>query len=173
MAAKAGKFIWLEFTPVDPLADLRELAIRFPALAERAFRRRALKMRPRYLAMFAVEPPPHTGGIDWTSDLQQVAFFASDGFGGGIPTVRDHSYVNAFELKPVTKNFEGLFVLTNDDEGAPYIGGELQQQFHRDTGWINIADKAAEVSPQMADELQDEYFLLADPVAALQSGGFP
>jgi hypothetical protein len=168
------KAIHLEFTPIDPLENLRILAERMPALATRAFQRRARKMLPRYLAMFMEEPSSPDYPIEWTSDLQRIAFFASDGFGGGIPTVRDHSYINSFEMTLNTRNFDGFMILTNDLPEAIYIGGDLQQQFHANTGWNRIADVAALAAPMMADELQDEFFLLADPVAALNdSGGFP
>ena len=58
--------------------------------------------------------------IDWASIKQKKAFYASDGFGGGIPHNRTDDYVNSWQV-------EGLgnmgYRLVNKSQGAQFIGG--------------------------------------------------
>lgn len=82
--------------------------------------------------------------IEWTSEKQRKAFFASDGFGAGIPTTRTGDLAAAWEF-----NLEAnTFVIRNRNSAAPYVYGSLaksnpgkyQQRFHVNTGWKTEVD---------------------------------
>jgi len=51
--------------------------------------------------LMAVEGAPPTYPIKWDSDRQRKAFFATDGFGRGIPTVRSGDTSKAWMVVPV------------------------------------------------------------------------
>lgn len=78
---------------------------------------------------------PVTGPIEWDSDKQRKAFFASDGFGGGIPHNRTGAYERSWtvERQPL-----GAFLFA--DSPAAAIGGfpgGWQSKIHRGR-WNNL-----------------------------------
>ena len=111
-------------------------------------------------------PGPVHYPIRWTSERQRRAFFASDGFGRGIPTKRTglvarwdvHVDYDALEtmrswlfqlqvflatLAHKARSTLGsspkdiiLIAITNTIPYQRYVTGENQQGFHRDTGWV-------------------------------------
>ena len=69
--------------------------------------------------------------IPWVSLIQMQAFFASEGFGGGIPHKRRGIYQKGFRIRKVSKGYE----LSNLSKGAKYVGGDArgkgQSPIHR------------------------------------------
>lgn len=59
--------------------------------------------------------------VPWVSTRQKVAFFASKGFGGGIPTTRTGKYVRNWKIESRSSGIG--YVLSNRSRGAKYIGG--------------------------------------------------
>jgi hypothetical protein len=59
--------------------------------------------------------------IHWDSVRQRKAYFASDGFGRGIPTRRTGRYEQGWTI---VKQANG-YSLENNTEGAQYIGGDF------------------------------------------------
>lgn len=78
--------------------------------------------------------------IRWTSERQRKAFFASDGFGRGIPTRRSNAIVDAWQSKFIPDRNGGILVLENDNPAAEFVQGFNQQGFHADTGWVTTAE---------------------------------
>src|SRR5689334_9970305 len=56
------------------------------------------RMRDRLLQKFREEPGAVAYPIQWTSDRQRKAYFATNGFGRGVPYSRTHDLVNAWKL---------------------------------------------------------------------------
>jgi hypothetical protein len=80
-------------TDTKKITDLQRKMENFPPIAIQA----GLKATNDYLntdefkeSMYAPKASPGTP-FDWSSDKQRRAFFATDGFGGGIPTVRTYA----------------------------------------------------------------------------------
>lgn len=70
--------------------------------------------------------------IQWDSTKQRKAYFASDGFGGGIPTKRDGGYTKGWQ---VIRTVDGYDV-GNPLAHAKFIGGtarstRAQSRIHR------------------------------------------
>lgn len=151
--------------PFDVTEAYREIAQDLGKLAETTFRRRTVKVRTRILRIVKVKPGNVYYPIAWKSRKQQKAFFASDGFGAGIPTVRTDSYIDAFEVEIVTAGFAGQVILINDDPAAPYVGGDQQQPFHINTGWPNITAAMDAEQESVEAEYTNDYWLLAEPEA--------
>lgn len=57
--------------------------------------------------------------VQWDSVRQRKAFFASNGFGGGIPYRRQGRYEQGWKLKPVENGYE----LQNRTRAARFVGG--------------------------------------------------
>lgn len=60
--------------------------------------------------------------VRWASLLQKLAFFASNGFGGGVPTVRKHKYERGWKAESTV---DGAKVY-NNTKGSKYIGGDMR-----------------------------------------------
>ena len=60
--------------------------------------------------------------IPWVSIKQMRAFFASNGFGGGIPHVRKGLYQKGFRIRRLPNGHE----LSNTSRGANFIGGNAR-----------------------------------------------
>lgn len=79
------------------------------------------------------EAPPPKRPIRWDSDKQRRAFFATNGFGGGIPHKRTHKYRNAWTTRRITAGV----TLSNKHRAAGAIGGVpktgWQSKIHRGT----------------------------------------
>lgn len=90
------------------------------------------------------EPPgPVRYPIRWASEKQRKAYFATNGFGKGIPYKRksQRAAAETFKVAYVIKTeTEASFEITNNWSAAQYVWGRFnntkyQQPFHSDTGW--------------------------------------
>lgn len=85
-------------------------------------------------------PGPPNYKIRWTSDRQRAAFFASNGFGRGIPTRRKGKIAEDWEVLFIPSDDGAILVLSNPHPEAKFIHGPqpFGQGFHIDTGWTQI-----------------------------------
>jgi hypothetical protein len=72
------------------------------------------------------------GPIPWDSPKQQKAFFATDGFGRGIPTKRGGEYIRGWQILRIENGYD----VGNPLAHARYIGGTArstnrQSRIHR------------------------------------------
>lgn len=93
--------------------------------------------------------------IEWASDKQRRAFFATDGFGHGIPYVRTGHYTHSWHVRGEYGDGFGGIVVFNDADYAVYVGGQHQQPFHRNTGWIYTPDALQVIVLQTEDFIED------------------
>lgn len=112
------------------------------------------------LAELRDTPPNVKYPIDWTSERQRRAFFATDGFGRGIPTRRTGKVQAGWIV--ITDNSNGTFIVRvmNDVSYSRWVYGSLaktgqqyQQRFHKNTGW----QPANETVFYWLDVIRDEY----------------
>jgi hypothetical protein len=63
--------------------------------------------------------------VNWDTDRQRKAFFATEGFGRGIPTGRSGDYQQGWRIvEKLPRGYE----MTNRAEGARFIGGDFEGQ---------------------------------------------
>ncbi len=107
------------------------------------------EIKPELLDELQDKPPkrdyPEDYPIEWTSEKQKKAFFASDGFGAGIPTERTDSMINSWEIFGEVVKGSFNIVVRNTKDWSKFIVGSLaktvsraarfQQNFHAITGW--------------------------------------
>ena len=81
------------------------------------------------------EPPQVTHGPGnpyvWQSEKQRKAFFATDGFGHGIPTERTHEGVNSWTMTVSDSNWTQVKI----EGGNVFVQGDWQQRGHAADGW--------------------------------------
>lgn len=80
-------------------------------------------------------PGPAKKPIQWTSEKQRKAFFATDGFGHGIPYKRTGRLPAAWRVETVSHANGITISVVNDSKAAPFVYGRWKQQFHTNTGW--------------------------------------
>lgn len=93
--------------------------------------------------------------IKWDSEKQRRAFFATDGFGRGIPTTRTNRYTDGWK---VVKRGEG-YSLVNDSGYAQWVGGNaygLRQSNIHQGRWRVLRDEFEQVIKDLPEELADE-----------------
>ena len=92
------------------------------------------------------QPGPVKYPIQWTSEKQRKAFFASNGFGRGIGTPRSGAMAAAWEVRFIETPGSFQIVVINPSKAVKFVEGSLaknasaaarfQQPFHKNTGWI-------------------------------------
>jgi hypothetical protein len=96
--------------------------------------------------------------IEWESKLQELSWFKTGGFGGGIPSVRTGELFRHFDV--TTDRRLAQAAIENDHDAAIYIIGERQQKFHANTGYRKMESYEDEVAdgaePVVARGLESE-----------------
>lgn len=104
---------------------------------------------PGLLAELGQQPPrrsyPNQYPIEWTSDKQRKAYFATDGFSKGIPYNRSGVLVTSWVIVGKRIGNGYAIVVENKLPASRYVVGTLakdlkrasapQQLFHKITGW--------------------------------------
>lgn len=106
---------------------------------------------PLALDELTTPAPPVQYPIQWASVKQQRAFFATNGFGAGIPTQRTGKIRNSWISYVKKLDGKGFgFVIENTSPKSKFVYGSLaqdrtqalrfQQPFHANTGWQQGTD---------------------------------
>jgi len=110
--------------------------------------------------------------IEWESRKQQQAYWASDGFGAGIPYRRTDETRNAWYLNRQLSAAELAIEIGNSKDHAQFVYGSLnqrsrpeaarfQQKMHRNTGYplaVDIINPALEtIHDQYLGTLRKQY----------------
>ena len=124
------------------LTNLQQVYELIPAAVEQYAKR---EIRPyvsqRVDQTLRVEPPRWAGGKrKWESEKQRRAYFATDGFGHGIPYKRTGQYVKGWHVRGDYTHGLSSITVYHDWEKAQYVGGNRQQQMHKLTGWSFAPD---------------------------------
>jgi hypothetical protein len=113
------------------------------------------EIRDELLDDLTDEPPrrnyPSDYPLEWTSEKQRKAYFATDGFGAGIPFKRSGKMSQSWQITGVKSGKGFAIVVSNKSKGAKYVGGTLAQdvrqaikpvqKFHQITGWEAFSPK--------------------------------
>lgn len=138
------------------IADLESAPVRFNALVDNI-----VKGRGGYIQRAERELTPYPGApkrpIRWKSQRQRRAYFASNGFGRGIPSRRTNKLKKSwrFVYRPLReRGGDASLTIENTDPKARFVIGANQQPFHADTGWIRL-DRSP-VIPKLQKDLTSD-----------------
>lgn len=94
----------------------------------------------RALRMLQQIPGPPKYPIRWSSERQRKAFFATDGFGRGIPTRRTGNIAAGWEVSSIPDGDGVSIILSNPADETKFVHGPqpFGQGFHIDTGWTQL-----------------------------------
>lgn len=132
------------------LSGLEAWIEEFDDVAYSVFEETFDEIEPQLMEELRIEAPERRGKVDWTSEKQKFAFFATNGFGGGIPTRRTGEHRNAWIAKTKREGSAFYFIVDNPLPTSKFIYGSLakkrasalrfQQRFHAQTGWQPATD---------------------------------
>lgn len=154
----------------DILEAYAEAAQKAPGLTRTAYRRAVGRLRSRILRPLQVEPPlwPANRRRRWKSERQRRAYFATDGFGAGIPYIRTHRLVNSYDVEVIDAPADGgILQVVNNDPKAKFVVGDWAQPMHLDTGWIQVADVVSDARREAEDVLIETWFTVVDTFAGV------
>jgi hypothetical protein len=85
-------------------------------------------------------PPIHP--IRWTNERQRRAYFASKGFGRGVPSRRGSppEVTAGWRGEFIPTQDGGILALINESDHVDFVQGFRAQGFHLDTGWVQLSD---------------------------------
>lgn len=134
----------------NALHALNALIAAYPELVQDAAETAWKRVEPSFRHDLEYTPPPPRYPIQWQSERQRRAFFATNGFGGGIPYRRTGRVSKAWKFRIVTDEGGIAFTVENTAPYAPYVLGHLrpggrdpQQRMHKATGWKNMSPTIA------------------------------
>lgn len=144
---------------LEQLADAME---RTPGLLKTALKRQAGRYKSRVLQRLKVEPGSVKYPIQWTSEKQRRAFFATDGFGRGIGAPRTHALSNGWRVD-IDFGMDFEISTYNAQDYAQFVVGDNQQGFHQNTGWMQARPIMDEENERFIDVVRVTVFTVGDP----------
>lgn len=135
-----------------------------PGRMKTAYRRNIGRLRVRVLNRLTVEPPKWPAGKkrDWQSERQRRAYWATNGFGGGIPTQRTGKLLASYDVKLLDIADGGVLSITNSDPKARFVIGDDAQRMHIATGYVQIKTVAPEAKAEAEFILRETWFTVVD-----------
>lgn len=149
---------------LDQLADAME---RTPGLLKTALKRQAGRFKSRVLSRLQIEPGAVKRPIEWETQKQMRAFFATDGFGRGIGTPRSGALTQGWRVD-IDFGRDMEISTYNTRDYAQYVVGDKQQKFHRNTGWMKARPIMDEENERFIDVIRDTVFTVGDPTANIR-----
>lgn len=133
---------------------------------QNAMRGRKGRLANQALAALKREPGPPVYPIRWTSEKQRRAFFASRGFGRGIPARRGNppAVLEGWQAIFVPTDDGGALVLINDVRHVDFVQGYRAQGFHEDTGYVQLNDVVDDFFREAEDAAVQVFFDAVDPL---------
>lgn len=111
--------------------------------------------------------------VNWDSERQRRAFFATDGFGRGIPYKRTGRYNRSFAVKKTGKGRNRSYVLINSWTKSKYVGGDTrgkaQSRIHAGR-WPLIADVVRKFAKRLTQSSKDNVSKIRQLVRRLGLG---
>lgn len=150
--------------------ELREWEQALKGLAQRFQRAmQSVNIHWRAVDILGAIPGSPKHPIQFTTDRQRKAFFASGGFGRGIPTQRTGKIAGDWQVQFIPTQDGEIMVLSNPHDEAKFIHGPqpFAQGFHIDTGWKQVEDVEEIFFAQAEGVATQVFFNEVDPFEGL------
>lgn len=124
------------------------------------------RLGQRGIQQLAVEPPQgNTQGITLRmTPRQRRAFWATNGFGSGIPHIRTHGISEGWEYRVAAQQYDGSFDVYNTEPASEYVEGYRQQPFLAALGWLYAPPILQQVADEGEDIIVRNWFEASDPL---------
>ena len=137
----------------DVLDAISEAAKESPRRMNAAYKKRIKRIRQRILDDLREYPGPVKYPFRWKSERQRRAYFATDGFGWGIPYVRTNALKDGWTTHIRDQKDGAVFEVVNNADYSVFVMGDWQQPGHIQTGWNSAAEIVAKYRERATDEL--------------------
>ena len=128
---------------------LADLGAEIPRIGRQVFFGTAQRIQRRMKKY----PPTNKAKVNWDSEKQRRAYFATDGFGHGIPYTRSGGYARGFEIVKTDTGYR----IENKQPGAVFVGGDAygnrQSRIHKNR-WPLFRDIAEQEIEKLPEEIQ-------------------
>lgn len=148
----------VEHTTKSLSARMAQLQIdiqKMPAKLDNALKGREGQLANEALRQLTRVPGSPIYPIRWKSQRQKRAYFASKGFGKGIPSRRTYAVLRGWKVTYRRTGDVGMVSLINTEPHMRFVQGDDAQPFHLDTGWVQrrdvVDDFVRETSAQVAN----------------------
>jgi hypothetical protein len=153
----------------DILDAVAETAEKAPKLMQTAMRRNVRRVANRLLRSLRKRPPKWRGKRRWKSERQRRAFFATDGFGGGIPYRPTGKLEAGWDVEYTNRDpYSGEFTVVNPVAYAQFVQVDFAQPMHLDSGWPQLAPLVAQVREDIQEVAIQTWFTVSDPYAGVK-----
>jgi len=139
------------------LRQLEEAYAQAPAMVLNALKQTVLPNFVSKALEASAYPGPVVYPIEWASERQRAAFFATNGFGHGIPYRRTGTLKSSWfsDTKRLDDAVEA--VVGNKADYARFVIWDSQQPFHRNTGWTRFDLTVDALAEQAARDIEALY----------------
>lgn len=139
------------------LRQLEEAYAKAPRAVASALQRTVMPNFVRKALEASNYPGPVVYPIEWKSERQRRAFFATNGFGKGIPYKRTGTLKASWfsDVKQLDDAVEAE--VGNSADYARFVIWENQQPFHRNTGWTRFDLTVDALAEQAASDIASLY----------------
>lgn len=149
--------------PVDVLESIHKNIAQAPTrLGVEVFRAQNIIGQRAMQELKQTPGAPHYP-LRWTSERQRRAFFATNGFGRGIPTQRTGALQQGWDYTIDKFSDGGTFRIINDVPYMRFVEGDDTQPFHLDTGWVQAAPILARYQEEAEAAVIAAWFIVSDP----------
>ena len=138
-----------------PIEEIAHFVDSFNDLVEEVGNEAYLAVEDGLVRELRFQPPrrswPGDYPIEWTSEKQRKAYFATNGFGGGIPYERKGRASKSWIVEDIRSPGKFEIKVSSSWKDAEYVYGTLnmrslreaklpQQRYHQITGWVAAAE---------------------------------
>lgn len=155
-------------TPDALLRDYERAAGRYPALVERAFRRQLQRIGKRTRDVLAREPGRSHRPVIWQTERQRRAYFASGGFGAGIPYRRSGRLSAGWKSQTLSLDKGARLIVYNDVGYSTFVQGDRVQRQHLATGWVQANPVLLKAQEDAEEQLEIIWQTLTDDFAGVR-----
>lgn len=129
------------------------------------FRQEIAPVETWILGVLSEEPEKPRYPIQWKSLKQKRAFFATNGFGHGIPYKRTHALSRAWKTTfKLASNRATEWGLVNDNPAAVFVQGKDAQPFHIDR-WAQVKAYEIELTNRVTNATINAWFNTCEAIA--------
>lgn len=116
----------------------RQWLKKLPKFAEDAFPKAVALSTAPLVDDLAQAPGSVKRPIRWATQKQKQAYFATDGFGKGIPYRRSGRLADGWDVSVESDRATIDIWLRNSVPYSGFVQGDRQQPFHKNTGWRHV-----------------------------------
>lgn len=96
---------------------------------------------------------------------QKAAYFATNGFGAGIPYHRQHRLIRGWHVIGDYRGGFGGIRVTHDSRISLFVVGKWQQRYHQDTGWPQVASELQVLSVELNERMEQVVHWVGEEIA--------